>query len=285
MTVEPPEGDGKSIAQIIEEIWQNRDRAYNTRCLVKRLQRIDKQMSGEARELFARFIPDGDVGRFAEDLPSLLRESFADTMRTLRDADFQKLLVDYPRGGRTFIVAPGVTDEVSSEWLIRAGTGKEYKPSDYLEAFASFVHEHQDQVEAIRILLSRPREWGAAPLTELRRALTQAPEHFTEAKPPARVRRRLQQGAGRHHLDGQARGRRHLAAADRRGAGQPGRRSRHRQTASSLWPRPSGWSTSGSTWSTTSRSSARTSTRSRYCLTTAGGDGPTGCSRAAGRAA
>jgi type I restriction enzyme R subunit len=181
MTIEPPEGDGKSIAQIIEEIWQNRDRAYNTRRLGKRLQRIDKQMSGDARELFARFIPDGDMGRFAEELASLLRESFGDTMRTLRDPDFQKLLTDYPRGERTFIVAPGVSDQVSSEWLIRSGTGKEYKPSEYLEAFASFIHEHQDQVEAIRVLLSRPREWGAAPLTQLRQALTQAPEHFTEA--------------------------------------------------------------------------------------------------------
>jgi len=180
MTIEPPEGDGKSITRIIEEIWQNQDRAYNTRRLVKRLQRIDKQMSGEAHELFARFIPDGDVGRFAEDLAGLLRGAFADTMRTLRNADFQKLLVDYPRGQRTFIVAPGVTDEVSSEWLIRGGTGQEYKPSEYLEAFTSFVHEHLDQVEAISIMLSRPREWGATPLTELRQALAQAPEHFTE---------------------------------------------------------------------------------------------------------
>jgi type I restriction enzyme R subunit len=180
MTIEPPEGDGKSIAQIIEEIWQNRDRSYNTRRLVKRLQRIDKQMSGDATELFARFIPDGDMGRFAEELASLLRESFTGTMRILRDPDFQNLLLDYPRGGRTFIVAPGVTDVVSSEWLIRSGTGKEYKPSEYLEAFASFIHEHQDQVEAIRVLLSRPREWGAGPLTELRQSLTRAPEHFTE---------------------------------------------------------------------------------------------------------
>src|SRR5262249_20334896 len=31
------------------------------------------------------------------------------------------------------------------------------------------------------ILLSRPQEWGAEALTELRQALTQAPEHFTEA--------------------------------------------------------------------------------------------------------
>jgi type I restriction enzyme, R subunit len=181
MTVEPPEGDGKSISQIIDEIWQNKDRDYNVRRLTKRLQRIDKQMSGDARELFARFIPDGDVARFAEDLASLLRGAFADTMRVLRDADFQKLLLDYPRALRTFLVAPGVTDEVASEWLIRAGTGQEYKPSEYLEAFASFVHEHQDQVQAISILLSRPKEWGAGPLTELRQALTQAPEHFTEA--------------------------------------------------------------------------------------------------------
>jgi type I restriction enzyme R subunit len=180
MTIELPKSDGKSIAQIIEEIWQNRDRAYNTRRLVKRLQRIDKQMSGDARELFARFIPDGDMGRFAEDLEALLRESFTETMSALRDRDFQKLLIDYPRGTRTFIVAPGVKDEVSSEWLIRGGTGKEYKPSEYLEAFASFIHEHQDQVEAIRVLLSRPQGWGAGPLGELRQALTQAPEHFTE---------------------------------------------------------------------------------------------------------
>jgi type I restriction enzyme R subunit len=69
-------------------------------------------MTGEARELFARFIADGDVGRFAEDLPGMMRGAFGPTMNILRDADFQKLLVDYPRGQRTFIIAPGVSDEV-----------------------------------------------------------------------------------------------------------------------------------------------------------------------------
>jgi type I restriction enzyme R subunit len=68
ITAEPLEADGKTIAQIIDEIWQNRDRDYNVRRLVKRLQRIDKEMSGDARELFARFVPEGDIGRFAEDL-------------------------------------------------------------------------------------------------------------------------------------------------------------------------------------------------------------------------
>ena len=65
-----PKATARPIAQIIEEIWQNQDRDYNIRRLVKRLQRIDKEMTGEARELFARFIPDGDLGAFAEELPS-----------------------------------------------------------------------------------------------------------------------------------------------------------------------------------------------------------------------
>lgn len=181
MTIEAPEGDGKTISQIVDEIWLNKDRAFNIRRLVKRLQRVDKQMTGDARDMFARFIPDGDVGRFAEELAAKLRASFNDTMATLRNRDFQNLLVDYPRGTRSFIVAPGVTDEVTSEWLIRGTNGREYKPTEYLEAFASFIHEHLDRVEAISILLAKPSGWGAAPLAELRETLSTAPEHFTEA--------------------------------------------------------------------------------------------------------
>ncbi|HEX6509330.1 MAG TPA: DEAD/DEAH box helicase family protein [Chloroflexota bacterium] len=181
MTVEPPEGDGKSIEQIIEEIWQNKDRAYNTRRLVKRLQRIAKEMAGEAYDLFARFIPAGDLARFAEELPALVRGSFAATMGILRETEFQQLLHDYPRGGRSFLVAPAVTDKVSSEWLIKGATGREYRPADYLKAFADFVAQHTDEVDAISILLQRPSEWGAGALADLRQALARAPERFTEA--------------------------------------------------------------------------------------------------------
>lgn len=181
MTVEPPEGDSKSLVQIIDDIWQNRERDYNTRRLVKRLQRIAKDMSGDARDLFARFIPDGDMGRFAEDLPSMLRADFSGIMKILRDKDFQTLLTEYPRAKRTFIVAAGVTDEVGSEWLIRAGAGAEYRPEDYLQLFERFIDEHADEISAISILLTRPQEWGAEPLRELREKLTQSTEHFTEA--------------------------------------------------------------------------------------------------------
>jgi type I restriction enzyme, R subunit len=182
MTIEPPEGDSKTIAQIVEDIWQNRDRDYNTKRLVKRLQRIDKNMSGEARELFSRFIPDGDIARFAEDLPAKLRGDFAGTMKILGDADFLKLCVEYPRARAHFVVASSVTDTVESEVLIKAGIGKEYKPDDYLRLFVSFVEEHEREIEAVQILLGRPNDWSADALRELRDALSQAPEHFTEDK-------------------------------------------------------------------------------------------------------
>lgn len=181
ITADPPESDKKTTVEIIEDIWQNKDRDYNARRLVKRLQRIEKQMSGDARELFARFIPQGDIGAFAAGLHDLLRGDFKGTMDILRDKDFQELLINYPRPAKTFVVALEARDDVESQWLIKGGTGKEYKPKDYLQAFATFVKANSDQVDAIAILLSRPQAWSPQALHELRQALVQAPEHFTEA--------------------------------------------------------------------------------------------------------
>jgi type I restriction enzyme R subunit len=180
MTSEPPEQPYRTIQQVIEDIWANRDREYNVRCLVKRLQRIDKEMDGEAREMFAAFgIPDGDMGKYAAGLTAALRRDFTAEMKRLRDPEFQKLLVNYPRRKRVFLRAIENQDEVSTEYLVRDATGREYKPEDYLEAFASYVRENPARVEAIAILLNRPREWGTAALVELREKLKTAPERFT----------------------------------------------------------------------------------------------------------
>lgn len=180
ITAEPAESDNKSTPQIIEEIWQNKDRDYNTRRLVKRLQRVAKSMSGEAYDAFARFIPEGDMADWAAKLPTLLRTSFASTMKILRDPGFQDLLDNYPRGTRTFVVASSTIDEVSSEWLIRGATGEGYKPDDYLVAFTEFVRSEAEKVDAISVLLRRPKGWSPAALSELRDVLSRAPEHFTE---------------------------------------------------------------------------------------------------------
>jgi type I restriction enzyme R subunit len=179
ITAEPPERESRTIVQVIEEIWNNSDRDYNIRCLVKRLQRIDKEMSAEARDLFAAYIADGDVSRYAKELPLRLREDFTDAMSLLRQSDFQDLLMNYPRKPRTFLVAYDTQDIVTSSWLIRDGKGNEYKPDDYLTAFARFILANEDRIDAIRILLDRPRDWSTDALSDLRRKLAAAPERYT----------------------------------------------------------------------------------------------------------
>ena len=180
ITAEPPDKPARTVQQIINDIWDNRDRDYNVRCLVKRLQRIEKEIDASAREMFSAFgIQDGDVGKYARALPRHLKDDFVDTMKLLRDKEFQDLLVNYPRRKKVFVRATEHEDTVTSEYLIRDGKGNEYKPEDYLLAFTRFIEENTDKVDAIGILLDHPRDWSTIALSELKDKLATAPERFT----------------------------------------------------------------------------------------------------------
>jgi type I restriction enzyme, R subunit len=171
--VEPPQTEAVPLAQVIENIYQNVDRDYNVRVLVRRLRRIEKDMSGEAREKFSAFVPEGDIGRFAGELPAKVKSAFAATMKLLRNAAFQDLLLNYQRAKRAFLVAYEALDTVSSAMKFRVG--EEYlKPDDYLESFARFVKAKADEIEAIKILLHKPKQWRTDMLEELRQRLTSA---------------------------------------------------------------------------------------------------------------
>jgi type I restriction enzyme R subunit len=180
ITAELPEPEIRTIVEVIEDIWDNRDREYNIKRLVKRLQRIDKEMSAKAREEFAAYVPAGDMAKYAKGLASELRRDFTGTMALLRNVAFQDLLMNYERAPRTFLIAYETQDTVTSEWLVKGADGTEYKPEDYLTAFVRFVRENPAHIKAIRILLHRPRDWNTTALTELRQKLSAAPERFTE---------------------------------------------------------------------------------------------------------
>jgi len=161
-----------SLSQVIENIYQNIDRNYHIKVLVKRMRRIEKEMSGEAREKFSAYIPDGDMGRFASELADKINKEFTKTMQLLRDKDFQDLLQNYPRPKRSFIIGYDVKDTVNSEVMIRRGS--EYqKPEDYLVSFSRFVKENPEHIAAIRILMEKPKEWKTSVLNELVEKLKQ----------------------------------------------------------------------------------------------------------------
>ena len=175
--VQPPEKEPISLQQVIENIYQNIDRNYFVKALVKRLHRIDRTMSGNARGKFAAYIPDGDLGKFAKKLPGKIKSDFTDTMNLLRNKDFQDLLLNYERAKRTFLVGYEIEDDVSSDVMIRIG-GDYQKPEDYLDSFTRFVRENPEHIEAIKILLKRPKDWKTEALKDLREklALNKFPE-------------------------------------------------------------------------------------------------------------
>lgn len=176
--IEPPTKTPLTLPEIIENIWQNVDRDYHVRILAKRLRRIEKDMSGEARLEFAKWILDGDIGAFAGQLPQKIKTDFTGTMKLLRNEEFQKLLLEYKRAYVPFLVGYEVQDTVSSKKLDRFG---KYETAEgYLDAFSRFVKENADKVDALGILLKRPRDWRPKALEELRRTLAQ--NQFDERK-------------------------------------------------------------------------------------------------------
>ncbi|MFQ5786408.1 MAG: DEAD/DEAH box helicase family protein, partial [Thermodesulfobacteriota bacterium] len=158
------------ISEIIEGIYDNRDREYNINVLIKRLRRIEKNMGSEARDQFSKFIEDGDLKAYTDKLRENLTRDFTKTMELLRNKEFQDLLDNYKRPEKVFFKGYDVVDTVEDE--IMFPVGDEYqKPEDYLKSFERFVKENPEHIKAIEILLSRPKNWSTDALDELRSKL------------------------------------------------------------------------------------------------------------------
>jgi len=95
-------------------------------------------------------------------------DSFSSVMDLLRDGKFQDLLVNYERAKKVFLVGYEVHDEVSSMVLFEAEDRYGLKPEDYLVAFSQFIKRKEKEIQAISILLNKPREWNTQALNELR---------------------------------------------------------------------------------------------------------------------
>ena len=109
----------------------------------------------------------------AKSLPEIF-ESFTSVMELLRNEQFQKLLVDYERSKKVFLVGYEVQDEVNSMILFEAEGRYGLQPVDYLLAFSDFVRRKENEIAAIRILLNKPKDWSTNALNELRQKLKES---------------------------------------------------------------------------------------------------------------
>lgn len=184
ITAEAPAKPTKKIREIVNDIKNNVDRSYNVKILSKRLQRISKVITHESRQSFNFILEGTDIADFARDLPQMLESDWADTIRILQKEAFFDICDNYKRAKKTFIIADGAEDTVTSERIFRAKDGSELRPTDYIKEFEQFIKDNPEHIEALEILLNRPKEFHTNELEDLRGKLSIYPndleDKFTE---------------------------------------------------------------------------------------------------------
>jgi type I restriction enzyme, R subunit len=179
ITAETPAKPSRSIREIVQAIADNVDRAYNIGVLSKRLHRISKSITQEGRLQF-QYQFGADIAEFAQTLRQRLEHAWPETIKTLQSETFLDFCENYPRPKKTFVRADGPEDIVTSRVIFRAKDGKELGPDDYLKQFERFVKENPEHIEALEILLKRPKEFDASRLKDLRIALSTKPDSLVD---------------------------------------------------------------------------------------------------------
>ncbi|MFW6115362.1 MAG: type I restriction-modification enzyme R subunit C-terminal domain-containing protein, partial [Thermodesulfobacteriota bacterium] len=169
-------------------IADNEDRDYHIRVLSKRLHRISKQITQEGRNQF-RYILDCDIAEFAQSLHQRLEQHWEQTIGILQSESFLDLCEHYPRPEKRFIRADGAEDYVSSRIVFRAKDGRELGPEDYLQEFERFVKDNPAHIEALEILLNRPRDFDTGQLKALKEALETNPDNLVDKFTQKNLRR------------------------------------------------------------------------------------------------
>ena len=169
------------IREILKQLKLKFRIEENIQLLTKKLNRISKEIDPEATPKLAKFIPEGDLSSFASSLEERFKKNYRETLSILENEKFLSLLEEYPRKPRYFLIDEISRDEIiASEYLFHTLDGRNLKPEDYIKTFEKFVRQNRDKIDAIRILLEKPREFRTSVLKELRKTLASQPEIFTE---------------------------------------------------------------------------------------------------------
>ena len=87
----------------------------------------------------------------------------------------------------------GLKISVYSRIIFRAKDGRELGPQDYLQEFEKFVRENPEHIEALEILLKRPKEFDTKQLKTLREKLATQPDYLVDKFTEKNLRRACSQ--------------------------------------------------------------------------------------------
>jgi type I restriction enzyme R subunit len=192
ITAEAPMKATRTIKEIVQAIANNEDREYNIGVLSKRLHRISKNITQEGRLQF-QYILGCDIAEFSKTLYDRLEKKWNETIKTLQSDAFLDLCEDYPRPEKKFIRANGAEDQVYSRIIFRAKDGRELGPQDYLQEFEKFVKMNPEHIEALEILLKRPKDFDTKQLKALREKLATQPDSLVDKFTEKNLRRAYSQ--------------------------------------------------------------------------------------------
>ena len=188
ITAEAPVKITKTIRDIVQAIANNEDLEYNIRVLGKRLHRISKNITQEGRGQF-NYVIGCDLNNFAKNLHQRLEQQWEQTINILQSEAFLDLCENYPRPKKKFLRADTAEDYVSSRIIFRAKDGRELGPKDYLQEFEKFVKENPEHIEALEILMNRPKDFDAGQLKFLKETLAAQPDDLVDKFTEKNLRR------------------------------------------------------------------------------------------------
>ena len=164
----------KTLPELLEDLF--RDSEENKQPvkdrILARLQRKNNALASEQKYDISERLGGIDLKTYVHKLKSCTQDTFIETCK--KDKDFL-LWVDSLKGKKTGYFYSEKEDTLKET---TRGYGNTDKPEDYLDAFAKYVNENKDKIEAIRIACTKPSDMTRAQLKELKLALDK--ENFTE---------------------------------------------------------------------------------------------------------
>ena len=141
--------------------------------IVAKIRRIQNRISEENREQFTSITEGKTPKEFAEELLHSSVEKAEKTVRDYREA-FDYLRSDPQPNPR---IISDIEDVIVSH---DRGYGKATKPEDYLKEFRDFIDNNQNQIIALNIIATRPKDLTRQSLKELKLILDR--DGFSETK-------------------------------------------------------------------------------------------------------
>lgn len=172
-TMQPVSADPKTtFAQLLDGLEVLEDEAHIKNAvaqIIAKLQRVKRSLTKEEVNEFKDLAAGLTVEGFIQKIESLPAAEARNTL--LMEASLLEMLDDKHRhGGYTKVIS-----DKQDKFLIRErGFGKnEQRPEDYIEAFEDFVKNNVNEIAALNIICTRPKELTRETLKSLRIALAQ----------------------------------------------------------------------------------------------------------------